>query len=144
MQFILNNKYIHTRLPTTNKTILLAAIRNEQVQIQTKRADFPYLGYFTEYSAVIELLQDAISHGVLSLEVCLDSQLVVSQLNGLYRIRDTTLLRRCLCVRLLERQFDNITYIHVSRIFNQVADSYDNYVLNWFPSPQIMTTWESI
>ena len=31
-----------------------------------------------EYSAVIEPLWDSISHGVLSLEVCLDSQLVVS------------------------------------------------------------------
>ena len=31
-----------------------------------------------EYSAVIELLWDAISHGVLSFEVCLDSELVVS------------------------------------------------------------------
>ena len=31
-----------------------------------------------EYSAVIELLRDAISHGVLSLEVRLDSELVVS------------------------------------------------------------------
>ena len=84
-----------------------------------------------EYSAIIELLQDAISHGVLSLEVRLDSQLLVSQLNGLYRIRDLTLLRRLLHVRLLERQFDNITYIHVPRIFNQVANSYANYVLDW-------------
>ena len=49
-----------------------------------------------EYSAVIELLWDAISHGVISLEVHLDSQLVVSQLNGLYRIRDPTLLRNIL------------------------------------------------
>ena len=31
-----------------------------------------------EYSAIIELLHDAISHGVLSLEVCLDLELVVS------------------------------------------------------------------
>ena len=45
-----------------------------------------------EYSAVIELLWDAISHGVLSLEVYLDSQLIVSQLNGLYHVRDPTLL----------------------------------------------------
>ena len=45
-----------------------------------------------EYSVVIELLRDAISHGVLSLEVRLDSQLVVSQLNGLYHIRDSILL----------------------------------------------------
>ena len=31
-----------------------------------------------EYSVVIELLRDAISHGIFSLEVRLDSQLVVS------------------------------------------------------------------
>ena len=55
-----------------------------------------------EYSAVIELLWDAISHGVLSLEVCLDSELVVSQLNGLYHVRDPTLLRIFLRLRLLE------------------------------------------
>ena len=84
-----------------------------------------------EYSAIIELLWDAISYGVLSLEVRLDSQLVVSQLHGLYRIRDLTLLRRFLRVRLLEWQFDNITYMYVSRIFNQVVDSYANYVLDW-------------
>ena len=63
----------------------------------------PYSNNVAEYSVVIELLQDSISHGVLSLEVCLDSQLVVSQLNGLYRIRDMILLRRFLRVRLLEQ-----------------------------------------
>ena len=55
-----------------------------------------------EYSVVIELLCDSISHGIHSLEVRLDSQLVISQLNGLYHIRDPTLLRRFLRVRLLE------------------------------------------
>ena len=53
---------------------------------------WPSLNNVAEYSAIIELLRNAISHGVLSLEVCLYSQLVVSQLNGLYRIRDPTLL----------------------------------------------------
>ena len=91
----------------------------------------PFSNNVVEYSVVIELLCDAISHGVHSIEVCLDSQLVVSQLNVLYRIRDSTLLRRFLRVRLLEWQFENITYIHVPRNFNQVADSYANYVLDW-------------
>ena len=75
--------------------------------------------------------RDAVSHGILSLEVRLDSELVVSQLNGLYHVRDPMLLRRFLHVRLLERQFDNITYIHILRINNQVADSYANYLLDW-------------
>ena len=52
----------------------------------------------SEYSVVIKLLQDTISHGVLSLEVCLDSELVVSQINGLYHVRDPALLKRFLRV----------------------------------------------
>ena len=87
---------------------------------------WPSSNNVAEYSAVFELLWDAISHGILSLEVHLDLELVVSQLNGLYHVRDLMLLRRFLRVRLLERQFDNITYIHVPRISN----SYANYVLD--------------
>ena len=39
---------------------------------------WPSSNNVAEYSAVIELLRDAILHGVLSLEVRLDSELVVS------------------------------------------------------------------
>ena len=39
---------------------------------------WPSSNNVAEYSAIIELLQDVISHGVVSLEVHLDSQLVVS------------------------------------------------------------------
>ena len=53
---------------------------------------WPSSNNVAEYSVVIELLQDTMSHGVLSLELPLDSQLVLSQLNGLYRVRDQILL----------------------------------------------------
>jgi ribonuclease HI len=39
-----------------------------------------------EYSAVIELLTDVISFGMLHLVVCLDSQLAVLQLRNVYSI----------------------------------------------------------
>ena len=39
-----------------------------------------------EYRAIIELLWDALSHGITQLEVHLDSQLVVSQLNRAYQV----------------------------------------------------------
>jgi ribonuclease HI len=55
-----------------------------------------------EYIVVIEILRDVISHGIHSLEVRLDSQLVVRQVNGRYRMRDPTLLQRFLWVHLLE------------------------------------------
>ena len=44
-----------------------------------------------EYSTVIELLRDALSLGISHLQVYLDSQLVVSQLNGVYHIYDPSL-----------------------------------------------------
>jgi ribonuclease HI len=46
-----------------------------------------------EYSAFIELLLDALSFGISHLWVYLDSQLVVSQLNRVYRVHDPTLHR---------------------------------------------------
>jgi ribonuclease HI len=55
-----------------------------------------------KYSAVIELLHDALSFGISHLQVYLDAQLVVSQLNRVYRVHDLNLHRRFLGVRLLE------------------------------------------
>jgi ribonuclease HI len=46
----------------------------------------PSMNNVAEYSVIIELLRDAISHGVRSLEVLLDSQLVVCQLNDSYHV----------------------------------------------------------
>ena len=46
----------------------------------------PTTNNVVEYRAVIELLWDAILHGITHLEIKLDSQLVVSQLNGDYQV----------------------------------------------------------
>ena len=54
---------------------------------------WPSLNNIVDYSFMIDLLRDAISHGILSQKVHLDSQLVVLQLNGVYHIRDPTLLQ---------------------------------------------------
>ena len=84
-----------------------------------------------EYSAVIELLRDALSLGISHLWVYLDAQLVVSQLNRIYRVHDPTLHQRFLRVRLLERNFDYITYFHVPRRLNQITDTLANQILDW-------------
>jgi len=91
----------------------------------------PSMNNVVEYRVVIELLCDSISHGIRSIEVCLDSQLVIHQLNDRYRVHDLTLLCRFLWVRILERQFDFITYFHIPRSSNHVSDAYANYVLDW-------------
>ena len=45
-----------------------------------------------EYRVVIELLWDALSRGITQLEVRMESQLVVSQLNRDYQVRNPILL----------------------------------------------------
>ena len=91
----------------------------------------PSTNNIAEYSAIIELLLDAISHGIQHLVVRLDSQLVVLQLNGKYRVRDSFILLKYLRVKLLERQFQFIAYVHVPRSENRLVDSLANFALDW-------------
>jgi len=94
-----------------------------------------YLGETTnnvvEYSVFIEILWDALSYGIYHLQVFMDSQLIVSQLNVVYRVWDPVLLQFFLRVRLLEHSIEFITYEHVPRRANELVDDYDNYVLDW-------------
>ena len=83
-----------------------------------------------EYSAFIELLSDAITHGIRRLIIRLDSQLVILQLNGIYSVQNPAIYRMFLRVNILERQFDLIQYQHISRNLNTLTDSLANYVLD--------------
>ena len=83
-----------------------------------------------EYSAVIELLAEAINLGIRTLLVNLDSHLFVHQLNGQYSVRDRHILRLYLRVKLLERNFDFITYQHIPRRLNTLSDALANHVLD--------------
>jgi hypothetical protein len=65
------------------------------------------------------------------LVVHLDSQLDVLQLNGRYRVRDPSILRKYLRVKLLEKQFEIIMYIHIPRSENQLSDSLAIFALDW-------------
>ena len=84
-----------------------------------------------EYRAVIELLWDALSCGITHLEVRLDSQLVASQLNRAYQVQNLILLRQFMQVRLLERNFEFITFNHIPRNQNSLTNAYANYILDW-------------
>ena len=63
-----------------------------------------------EYDALRGLLADALSHRILHLHVCLDSLLLVMQLNGVYHVHNPILFRRYLQMKLLMREFEIITF----------------------------------
>jgi len=52
----------------------------------------PATNNVAEYQTAIELMTEALSSGISQLIVHMDSQLIVLQINGIYSIRDPTLL----------------------------------------------------
>jgi ribonuclease HI len=84
-----------------------------------------------KYDDIIGLFTEASHHHFCYLSVLLDSQLVILCLNNVYHVYDPFLLRKYLQVRLLSRNFDSITFTHIPRNLNQVADHMANLVLDW-------------
>ena len=84
-----------------------------------------------EYDDVNGLLSTALQLGIHHLDVFLDSQLLVSQLNNYYRVRDPCLFRKFLRTKHMVRTFESITFTHVPRNLNSVADQMANDILNW-------------
>jgi ribonuclease HI len=89
-----------------------------------------YLGQTTnniaEYEALLMGLEALIALGKKNIRVHSDSELMVRQLNGRYRVRDPklqTLHGRALS---LLREFDRYTILHVRRAANKLADRLAN------------------
>ena len=76
----------------------------------------------SEYSAVIEALK--ISRGKKFKKIILysDSQVVINQINNLYKIKNPELKKLYYKVKELEKYFKHIKFIHISRKKNKIAD----------------------
>lgn len=93
-----------------------------------------YLGETTnnqaEYAAVRLALEKAAKFNPEEIEFFLDSELVVKQLNGQYKVKNKALKPRVEEVRLKEAKYQKVTYKHVMREFNKLADRQVNVVLD--------------
>ncbi|MBO8128278.1 MAG: ribonuclease HI family protein [Peptococcaceae bacterium] len=113
-------------------------IRDETGKVVRK--DSHYLGTatnnFAEWSsldhAVDILIELAREHGPVEADVQADSQLVVRQWNGVYRIKEPTLRRIALKIRKKLQAHPEITLRlhHVKREYNKEADALVNRVLD--------------
>lgn len=85
-----------------------------------------------EYEALIKALELASKHTKDELTCFLDSELVVKQLLGQYRVRNPKLLELFLRVQKLQENFERIVYKHVSRWnkFQQIVDELLNEELD--------------
>lgn len=77
-----------------------------------------------EYEALIKALELASKHTKNELTCILDSELVVKQLLGKYRVKHPKLLELFLKVQKLQERFKKIRYLQVSRWnkFQKIAD----------------------
>jgi ribonuclease HI len=85
-----------------------------------------YLGEMTnnqaEYLALTQGLEEALTRGVTDLTCILDSELVVRQLEGRYRVKDQKLQPLFAKVKQISQKFKRIEFRHVSREKNEEAD----------------------
>jgi len=83
-----------------------------------------------EYQALLLALEKASELGATELACYLDSELVVKQLKGEYKVKDAGLAVQYLKVHNLRMKFKSISFTHVRREKNTEADALVNKALD--------------
>lgn len=86
-----------------------------------------------EYSALVEGLSLAVELGVKKLHVYSDSELLVKQMNGEYKVKSDELRELYDEACSLRKQFEKVTITHVRREQNKRADQIGNDALDGKP-----------
>ena len=80
--------------------------------------------------AIITALEKAISLGVRQVDLYSDSELVVRQINGRYRVKKDTLKPLFQRAKQLQNSLESFTITHIPRRQNTEADSLANRALD--------------
>ena len=111
--------------PNPGPAAIGATIKDEQGKLITSISQ--PIGRATnnqaEYRAVIAALESAISLGASQVDMYSDSELVVRQINGRYRVKNASLKPLYQKVKQLQNQLEGFTITHVPREQNREADS---------------------
>ena len=93
-----------------------------------------YLGVCTnneaEYRALILGLEEALKRKMRHLKIFLDSELIVRQIEGIYRVKNKNLQGLMKEVRRLLSFLDSYSVAHVERHFNAAADRLANQAID--------------
>ena len=83
-----------------------------------------------EYSGLVAGMEKAAELGVRELEVVSDSELLVKQMRGEYRVKNEALRALWEDANDLERRFAKVRYTAVRRAHNELADRLVNEALD--------------
>jgi ribonuclease HI len=109
-------------LESADGTVLDA--RGESIGVATNNV--------AEYAALVAGLERAAEVGVDELEVVSDSELMVKQMRGEYKVKNRALQDLFLDASRLARKVGRVTYTAVRREHNELADSLVNEALDRF------------
>jgi ribonuclease HI len=79
-----------------------------------------------EYSGLLAALKWAIDHGHRVVHILADSELLVKQMRGEYKVKHPGLQPLAARARLLMMELDKVTFEHIRRELNQEADRLSN------------------
>jgi len=86
-----------------------------------------------EYTALIRALEKSAELGLKQLDILSDSELMVKQMNGEYRVKNADLQDLYAEAQALRRPFDRVTLTHIRREKNKRADELCNLALDGKP-----------
>jgi ribonuclease H / adenosylcobalamin/alpha-ribazole phosphatase len=107
-------------LETEDGTVLAA--HGETIGVATNNV--------AEYRALVAGLQKALELAVEEVDVVSDSQLLVRQMTGRYKVKNEALRKLSLEAAALARQLGRVTYRSVPREHNELADRLVNEALD--------------
>jgi ribonuclease HI len=85
---------------------------------------------YAEYQALILALEEAAKLGAEKLKINMDSELIVRQMQGKYKIKEPTLKLLAAEVFKLTNKFKNVEFHHVLRGYNKEADALVNQAID--------------
>ncbi len=83
-----------------------------------------------EYLALLNGIKMLLKNGILEVTCCLDSELVVKQLTGVYKIKDSEIKKMSDEIKSELPNFKTIKFKHVPRAENHFADKLVNIILD--------------
>ena len=105
---------------------------NDEIVLEHSQTIGEATNNVAEYRALIEGMKQALEAGADELECFLDSELVVKQLSGEYKLKNFNMQKLFDEVRKEEKKFKSVSYAHIRREERQMprADQLVNYALD--------------
>lgn len=103
---------------------------NGEILASVKKALGVCTNNTAEYMALILGIEEAVKLKCRKLKIFLDSELIVNQINGSYRVKNENLQTLMREVRKLLSSFDSYTVEHVERNNNRLADKLANEAID--------------